>query len=110
MSGGSFAYYCFRESEALLADGWHHGEPDSETLSNLIAWMEKKTYGDKATEKLKSFSETLKGLQSEYRDLIAKTDLAFRDVSDIFRAIEWIESGDSSDEILIELLRSKGLC
>jgi len=82
MSGGSFGYLCYKSVEEILLD--------DESINNMGLWLIDHGYIDAGSETLQ--------LLYVVRQTRIRIDVIHSRLRDVFKAVEWYESGDLSIE------------
>jgi hypothetical protein len=85
MSGGSYNYLCFKDA-SQISDSAHHVKAMQDRLKGL---------GYEAES-----SET-----QEILDLLNEVNNKIDKISDVWRAVEWMDSGDTGPEETAEAIR-----
>ena len=91
MSGGSFNYLCYRDASQLLS-----GESDGElqAMADKLAELE---YAADASKETRELILVLRQTKDRVENYISR-------LRDIWHAVEWWESGDSSEDDVKENL------
>ncbi|MBY0552873.1 MAG: hypothetical protein K2W95_36655 [Candidatus Obscuribacterales bacterium] len=87
MSGGSYEYICNRDSQELAES---YGDP----LTNMLERLLGLGYANDAATETQGVIDDL----AELRALMARIDRRMRPVQQVWRAMEWWDSMDSSEE------------